>query len=189
MTIIYTTENSCGCYGVTFQKNGCVKVQKIEDISTDENTIYCVKPMRMFLNKSQGCNMTRFFGALKKSVFDGNTILLKIGEKNGRYKYVYFGGEMVCSFVTSYNIYEYISNMGNNLCPYSVATVEENFYLLAPNFKFIKNDKIDYDAILDGMYPYEEERNWNYVKFIQIMINSFRITLCRILFLLYKWRG
>ena len=29
---------------------------------------------------------------------------------------------MVCSFVISDKIYELISNMGNNLCPYSVAT-------------------------------------------------------------------
>ena len=28
----------------------------------------------------------------------------------------------MCSFVTSDNIYENISNMGNNLCPHSVAT-------------------------------------------------------------------
>ena len=47
--------------------------------------------------------------------------------------------------------------MGNNLCLYSVATGEETYYLLAPNFKFIKEDKIDYDAILDGMYPCEGE--------------------------------
>ena len=47
--------------------------------------------------------------------------------------------------------------MGNNLCPYSVATGEENYYLLAPNFKFIEKDKNDYDTILYGMYPCEEE--------------------------------
>ena len=41
---------------------------------------------------------------------------------------------MVCSFMTSDIIYEYISNMGNNLCPYSVATGEEIYYLLTPNF-------------------------------------------------------
>ena len=59
---------------------------------------------------------------------------------------------MICSFVTSDSFYEYISNMGNNLSPYCVATGEENYYLLAPNFKFIKKDKIDYDTILDGIY-------------------------------------
>ena len=64
---------------------------------------------------------------------------------------------MLCSFMITDNIYECISKMGNNLCPYSVASVEENYYLLAPNFKFIKKDKVDYDAILDGMYPCEGE--------------------------------
>ena len=58
----------------------------------------------------------------------------------------------MCSFTTSDNNYEDTSNMGNNLCPYSVATGEENYCLLAPNFKFIKKDKIDYDTILDGIY-------------------------------------
>ena len=57
-----------------------------------------------------------------------------------------------CSFMTSDNIYEYISNMGNNLSPYSVTTGEEKYYLLAPNFKFIKKDKIDYNTILSGIY-------------------------------------
>ena len=36
--------------------------------------------------------------------------------------------------------------MGNNICPYSLATGEKTYYLLAPNFKFIKKDKIDYDT-------------------------------------------
>ena len=104
--------------------------------------------MRTFLSKSQVCNMN-------KSTFDGSSILLKIGEENDRHKYVYIGGDMICSFMTSDKICEYISNMRNNLCPYSVATDEENYFLLTPNFRFIKKDKIDYDAILDGMYPCE----------------------------------
>ena len=70
-------------------------------------------------------------------------------EKN---KYVYIGGDMVCSFLTSDNIYEYISNMGRNLSPYSFAIGKENYYLLTPNYKYIKKDKIDYNAILDGIY-------------------------------------
>ena len=71
MTIIKITENNTKCYGVTFQYNGYVKVQKSDVISNDENTIYCVKPMRKFLAKSQACNMTMFSGT-----FDGNTTLL-----------------------------------------------------------------------------------------------------------------
>ena len=59
---------------------------------------------------------------------------------------------MVCSFMTSDNIHEYISNMGNNLTPHSIAIGEENYYLLAPNFSFIKKDKIDYNTLLNGIY-------------------------------------
>ena len=152
MTIIYITENNTKRYAVTFKNNGCVKVQKFEDISNDENTIYSVKPMEIFLGKSQVCKMTVFSGAFDKNVFDGNTILLKISEENGKHKYAYIGGDMVRSFMTSDHIYEYVSNMGNNLTPYSVATGEENYYLLAPKFSFIKKNKIDYNTILDGIY-------------------------------------
>ena len=96
--------------------------------------------------------MTTLSGAFNKGCFDGNTVLLKVGIENGKHKYVYIGGDMVCSFMTSDNLYEYISNIGNNLCPYSVATGEENYYLLAPKFKFIKQDNIDYNTILNGIY-------------------------------------
>ena len=152
MTIIYITENNCESYAVTFQNKGRIKVQKFEDISEDKNIIYTVNPLERFLGKSQSCSMTAFSGAFNKKCFDGNTILLKLGIENGKNKYVYIGGDMVCSFLTNDRIYEYFSNMGNNLSPYSVATGEENYYLLAPNFSFIKKDKIDYDTLLDGIY-------------------------------------
>ena len=145
MTVIYITENNCKCYAVTFQNNGFVQVQQFENISEiDKNIIYTINPMKSFLDKSQRC-------------FDGNTILLKVGIENGKNKYVYIGGDMICSFMTSDNIYEYVSNMGNNLTPYSIATGEENYYLLAPNFSFIKKDKIDYNTLLKGIYVPESD--------------------------------
>ena len=143
MTIIYITENNCECYGVSFENNGYVKVQKFEDISKDKNTIYSVKPMEIFLGKSQICNMTEFSGARDRKVFDGNTILLKVNEENNKNTYVYIGGDMVCSFLTNDNIYKYISNMGNNLTPYSIAIGWENIYYLTPYFRFIKKENID----------------------------------------------
>ena len=151
MTIIYVTKNNCECYGVTFQNNGYVKVQKFEDISDDKNIIYFVILLETFLGKSKSCKMTAVSGAFNKSFFDGNTILLKIGGENNKHKYVYNGG-MICTFLTNDRIYKYISNMGNNLCPYSVATGEKNYYLLAPNFNFIIKEKIDFDTTLDGIY-------------------------------------
>ena len=145
MTVIYITENNCKCYAVTFQNNGFVRVQQFEDVSeSDKNIIYTINPMKSFLGKSQRC-------------FDGNTILLKVGIENGKNKYVYIGGDMVCSFSTSDNIYEYVSNMGNNITPYSIATGEENYYLLTPNFSFIKKDKIDYNTLLKGIYVPESD--------------------------------
>ena len=108
--------------------------------------------METFLGKSESCAMTALSGAFNKGCFNGNTFLLKVGIENGKHKYVYIGGDIICSFMTSDIIYEYVSNMGNNLCPFSVATGEENYFLLATNFKFIKKDKIDYNTILDGIY-------------------------------------
>ena len=151
MTIIYVTEDNCQCYGVTLQNKGWVRVQKLKDVSADENNIYKVNPMESFLGKSQLRDMTEFSEAKYKKVFDGNTILLKVSEENNKHRYVYISGDMVSSFLTNDRIYKYISNMGNNLSPYSSGTGEENNYLLAPNFKFIKNDKNDYDTILDGI--------------------------------------
>ena len=70
MTITYVTENNTKCYGGTFQNNGWIKVQKIEDTSDDKNTIYCVKPLEIFLGKSESCMMTAFSGFFNKPVFD-----------------------------------------------------------------------------------------------------------------------
>ena len=85
--------------------------------------------METFLGKSQSCSMTALSGAFNKGCFDGNTISLKVGSENGKHKYVYIGGDMVCSFLTSDNIYEYISNMGNNLCLFSVTTGEKKLFV------------------------------------------------------------
>ena len=171
MTVIYITEDNCECYAVTFENKGWVKVQKFEDGSLDENIIYTVNPMKTFLGKSQRCSMTTLSGAYDKGCFDGNTILLKVSVENGKNKYVYIGGDMVCSFMTSDNIYEYISNMGNNLSPYSIATGEKNYYLLAPNFSFIKKDKIDYNTLLEGIYVPESDLPFEKLELCKIHSN------------------
>ena len=54
---------------------------------------------------------------------------------------------MVCSFLTNDKIYKYISNMGNNLTPYSIAKGYENIYYLTPYFRYIKKTNIDVDDI------------------------------------------
>ena len=37
MTVIYLTEYNTECYGLIFQNNGCVKVQKFKNISNDDD--------------------------------------------------------------------------------------------------------------------------------------------------------
>ena len=131
MTIIYIAENNCQCLAVTFQNNGMIRVQKLEDISGDDkNIIYEVNPIQTFIGKSQLCNMTEFSGAEDKEVFNGNTILLDIGKENNKHRYVYIGGDKVCSFLTNDKFYKYISNMGNNLTPYSKAIGSEIIYII-----------------------------------------------------------
>ena len=143
MTIIYITENNCRCYAVTLQNNGCISVQNFKDGSLDENIIYTVNPIKTFLGKSQSCTMTALSGAFDKECFNGNTILLKVGVENNKHKYVYIGGDMVCSFLTNDIIYKYASNMGNNLTPYSIGIGRENIYYLTPYFRIVKKQNID----------------------------------------------
>ena len=142
MTIIYVTEYNNRCYGVNSQYNGWIKVQNFKDISNDKNTIYCVKSLEIFLGKSESCLMTVIWGSFNKNVFDGNTFLLRVSEKIDENKFLYVGGDMVRSFLTNDKIYEYISNMGNNLIPYSIAIGEENIYFLTPHFEYFKRENI-----------------------------------------------
>ena len=126
--------------------------------------------METFLGKSQLCDMTDFSGAKDKNLFDGNTILLKVSEENNNHRYVYIGGDMVCSFVTNDRKYEDISNMGTNLTPYSIAIGWENIYHLTPYFKFIKKENIDENDI-DKLFDYHNISNCKKLKTCKIHSN------------------
>ena len=171
MTIIYITENNCKCYAVTFKNNGWIKVQKFKDVSNDKNFIYKVNPMEIFVGKSQLCDMTEFSGAEDKEVFNGNTILLQIGIENNKHRYVYIGGDMVCSFLTNDRIYKYISNMGNNLIPYSIAIGFENIYYLSPYFKFIKKEKDIDEHDIDKLFDYQNISNYRKLRLYKFHSN------------------
>ena len=170
MTIINVTENNTKRYAVTYQKKGWFKVQKLEDVSDDKNIIYEVNPMETFIGKSQLCNMTEFSGAEDKEVLNGNTILLKVSEENDKHRYVYIGGDMVCSFLTNDIIYKYVSNMGNNLTPYSIAVGFENIYYLAPYYKFTKKQNIDVDDI-NKLFDYQNNSNYQKLRVYKIPSN------------------
>ena len=101
--------------------------------------------METFLGKSESCTMTAMLGAFKNSIFDGKTILSKRSEENNKHRYLNIGGDMICSFLSNDEIYNYISNMGNNLTSYSLAIGEENISFLNPLFRFVEKEKIHHD--------------------------------------------
>ena len=141
MTVIYLREYDCRTYAVTFENITCVRVQTFEDILDYEKNILCVQHLGTILGESEICEMTK--------IFDGNTILLKISEKNDKHRWVYVSGDKECSFLANDVIYKYISNMGNSLRLYSIAISGEYNYFLTPYFKFIKREMINIDDLLD----------------------------------------
>ena len=78
-----------------------------------------------------------------KSISDGNTILLFTSQERARHRYIYIGGDTICSFLTNDKIYEYSSKMGNILISISIAIGVENIYFLIRHFKIIRRDRID----------------------------------------------
>ena len=68
--------------------------------------------MEIILGKCEVCDMTLMSEAFEKSVFDGYFNLLISSEEYRRPSYVYFGGDLVCSFLTNDIFYKYILNMG-----------------------------------------------------------------------------
>ena len=88
--------------------------------------------------KCDVCNRLSRVGALDKSVFNDYTISPKIGKENDKNTYVYVGANKIYSLITNDHILYYISDMGNNLIPYSIAVGEENVYFVSLHCKFTK---------------------------------------------------
>ena len=144
----------------------------MDDVSEDENITYKVNPMETFFGKSQLCDVTEFSGARDKEVFNGNTIFIKVSQENNKHRFVYIGGDMVCSFLTNDRIYKFISSMGNILTPCSIAIGWENKYYLTPYLRFIKKDNIDVDDI-DELFDidYDDMMNREEIKINKIHSN------------------
>ena len=100
----------------------------------------------IFIGKSKVCSMTEFSGAKDSSDFDGNTILLECEDN----EYVYISGLEIAKFKTDDKIIDYISLMGNNMIPYAIMVGEKNTYFLYHCYKFIENDKIEEDTLLNA---------------------------------------
>ena len=73
----------------------------------------------------------RVSGANENPNFDGNTILLEKEDND----YVYISESKNAKFKTNDRIIDYISLMGNNMCPYTFA-IGTNIHIL---YQFISN--------------------------------------------------
>ena len=88
MTIIYLTEYNCRRYAVTFENNGCVRVQKFEEIPDYEKNILCIKPLRTILGKSEVCEKTKVSRAYYAKSFRGDNFLLNLSEEHDKHSWV-----------------------------------------------------------------------------------------------------
>ena len=88
-----------------------------------------------------------------------------------KHRYVYIGGDKVCSFLTNDQIYKNISNMGNNSKPCSIAIGRENIYYLTPYFRFVQGKKIDLVDI-DKLFNIDYHIISNYEKLRAYKIHS-----------------
>ena len=96
---------------------------------------------------------------------------------------------MLCSFLTNDIICKYISNMWNNLTPYSIAISEQNINFLTPHFEFIKKERIKDDEILEGNYSgklFDSRRDKQ--SFKKIRLYKIHSNFDYYNFVVYKWR-
>jgi hypothetical protein len=95
------------------------------------------RPKRIFVGKSPKCDMTDFSGGIGKE-FDGNSILLDMGNKN----YIFIGHK-IFKFTAKSEIAKFVSPVGNNDVPYPFAIDDKNnFYdILFGKIFIIPNNK------------------------------------------------
>ena len=108
--------------------------------------LFTFQAKKIFIGKSKVCPMTELSGAANHSGFDGNTLLIEC-ENN---EYVYISGLEFVKFETDDKIIDYISLMGNNMIPYAIMVGERYTYFLYHRYKFIENNKIEENTLLNA---------------------------------------
>ena len=153
MNIYMIQHNWQSKYLVVINENTHVSVYKYEKCKFDAPFV-SFQAKNIFIGKSKICVMTENSGALNKSEFDGNTILLECEDN----KYVYISGLEIFEFRTDDKIIDYISLMGNNMVPYTFGVGEKYSYFISDLYNFIENDKIEEGSLLnrtnDNLDPY-----------------------------------
>jgi hypothetical protein len=124
-----------------------------DDSSTDlknyTKLIQKFKADKIFIGESPVNPMTEFSGGYGPE-FDGNSILLKIHEK----EYVFIGYQ-IYSFKTKNEIVSFVSPVGNNDVPYPYAIDDkDNYYFLLGGDEYTGILRIDDDSKPDDPYRY-----------------------------------
>ena len=121
-----------------------VNVYKYENCKFDQPFL-SYQPKHFFIGKSKNCPTTEFSQSEDVVIFDGNTLLLEC-ENN---EYIYISGLEIVKFEIEDKIIDYISLMGSNIKPYSIAIGEKFTYFLYNRWKFLENDKIEEGTLLN----------------------------------------
>ena len=109
--------------------------------------LFSFQAKKVFIGKSKVCPMTEFSGAANNSSeFDGNTLLLEC-ENN---EHIYISGSEITKFKIDDKIIDYISLMGNNMIPHAIMVGERYTYFLYHRYKFIENNKIEENTLLNA---------------------------------------
>ena len=134
--------------------DGDVYVYKYEKCKFDQPFL-SFKPKHIFFGRSKVCEMTQFSESNDSSDFDGNTLLIEVEDN----EYVYISGLEITKFKIDDKIIEYISLMGNNMLPCTIAIGEKYTYFLYHRYKFVENDKIEERTLLNvtnnSLDPYD----------------------------------
>ena len=118
--------------------------------------LFTFQTKNVFIGKPKVCPMTEFSGSANYiSEFEGNTLLLECEDN----EYVYISGLEISKFNTDDEIIDYISLMGNNMCPYAIMIGEKDTYFLEHRYKLTENDKIEEGTLLNrtdnSLDPYD----------------------------------
>lgn len=123
--VVYVAKHSASVYRIDTEK------YFFDDDETFEGKAWAYtklvatfKAFKIWIGKSPKNEMTTFSGGHGPR-FDGNSILLRVGET----KYVSIGWE-IYSFQTTNPIVKYVSPVGNNGVPYPYAIDSKNMYYL-----------------------------------------------------------
>ena len=104
------------------------------------------QPKQIFIGESKVCEKTEVSGANDSSDFDGKTTLLECGDN----EYVSISGLEISKFKTEDKIIDYISLVGNIMCPYAVMLGEKYTYFIAHHYNFIENNEIEEGTFLNA---------------------------------------